>query len=128
MALVPGLEKMFEHVVNERDTAISVRSGDIEVLSTPVVVAFCENAAVRAVKNELPENETTVGIRIDIQHLAPSIVGARIMFHARLESVEGRKLTFRVWARDTNGDVAHGTHVRMRVDRHKFLKNASERA
>src|SRR5688572_17369114 len=108
MPLEVGLEKMFEHTVTEKDTAISVRSGDINVLSTPVVVAFCENAAVRAVKNELPENETTVGIRIDIQHLAPSVVGARVMFHARLESIDGRKLTFRVWARDGNGDVAHG--------------------
>ncbi|MEX2392887.1 MAG: thioesterase family protein [Actinomycetota bacterium] len=128
MALVPGLEKMFEHVVTEKDTAISVRSGDVNVLSTPVLVAFCENAAVRAVKNELPENETTVGVRIDIQHLAPSAVGARVMFHARLESVEGRKLTFRVWARDGNGDIAHGTHVRMRVDRERFMKQATERS
>ncbi len=121
MPVEPGLSGHVELVVTDLDTAIAARSGDVAVLSTPRIVALCEEAAVAAVEGRLPAGDTTVGMRIQLDHLAPSAVGSRVTADARLEKVEGRRLRFSVSVNDDRGLVAAGKVTRVVVERDHFL-------
>jgi fluoroacetyl-CoA thioesterase len=125
--LQPGLEGAVERTVEEADTARALGSGEVDVLGTPAVVAMCEAAAVAAVARELPESQTTVGGRIDIEHQAPTLTGRLVRARARLEQVDGRRLAFSVEAEDDAGTIARGTHLRFVVDRDEFLRAAAQR-
>ena len=85
------------------------------------MVALMENAAMKAVADHLPEGSTTVGAEMNVTHIKPSGVGAEIVASAVLTEVEGRKLTFNVGARDAEGMIGEGVHVRYVVDREKFM-------
>jgi predicted thioesterase len=128
MAVTQGLEAEVEHVITDTDTARSLGSGDLDVLGTPAVVALCEAAAVAAVAGSLEPGHTSVGTNITMDHIAPTIVGRRIIAHARLERVEGRTLHFEIEANDDSGAIARGSHVRVIVDRDRFTASAAERA
>jgi predicted thioesterase len=117
----PGLNAHVELVVAEADTAVAYRTGDVAVVSTPRIVALCEEAAVAAVAGAFAEGETTVGMRIQLDHLAPTAVGGRVTAQARLEKVEGRRLRFSVSVNDERGLVAAGKVTRVIVDREHFL-------
>jgi len=116
-----GLTYTSELTVGPQNTALALGSGDMEVLATPQMVALMENAAMQAVKGELPEGSTTVGSMINTTHLRPTPVGMTVKATAILQEVEGRKLTFAVKAEDNNGLVGEGTHIRYVVDREKFM-------
>jgi predicted thioesterase len=128
MTIEPGLEASVERTVTRADTASALGSGDVDVLGTPAVVALCELAAVHAVGGALGPNETTVGMRIDLEHLAPTLPDAHVAATARLVEVDGRTLRFTVQASDAAGEIARGTHVRVLVDRERFLDGARRRA
>ena len=120
MALEPGRVGTAELDVTEADTARALGSGDVDVLGTPRVVALCEAATVAAVADGLASGETTVGTRVELDHLRASVVGARVSARATLASVEGRRLTFEVEASEGAQVVARGLVVRALVDRNRF--------
>jgi fluoroacetyl-CoA thioesterase len=120
----PGLSGTAEMVVGDADTAIEMRSGDVPVLATPRVVNLAEEATVLAVADRLTEGTTTVGYRVQLDHLAPTAVGVHVQAEALLESVEGRRLVFRVSVSDKNGLVAAGRITRVVVERTRFLDKA----
>lgn len=113
-----------ELTVSKDDTAVAHRSGDVDVLATPRIVALCEEAAVLAAASQLGDGETTVGMRIQLDHLAPVSVGSTVRAEAALERAEGRRLTFTVSVSDARGLVAAGKVTRVVVDRARFLENA----
>jgi fluoroacetyl-CoA thioesterase len=119
--LEPGLTAQVRLVVDDADTAAAMGSGLVPVLSTPRVVALCEEATVAAVAARLADGETTVGTRIEIDHLAPTPVGDQVTATARLDAVDGRRLRFTVGVADTNGPVAEAVVQRAVVDRRRFL-------
>jgi fluoroacetyl-CoA thioesterase len=90
------------------------------VLATPEMIRLMEGAAVRAVDPLLPEGYSTVGIHVDVKHLAATPQGMRVRVRAELQEVDGRKLTFRVEAFDEVEQVGEGIHQRMIVDLAKF--------
>ncbi len=116
-----GLAGHVELTVTDDDTAIAVRSGDVPVLSTPRIVALCEEAAVAAVTGQLEQGETTVGMRIQLDHLAPIAVGGRVTVDARLDKIQGRRLLFTVSVNDDRGLVAAGKVQRVVVERARFM-------
>ena len=116
-----GLSHTSHLVVLQSDTALSLGSGDMEVLATPRMIALMENAAMLAVAPALAPGETTVGGQISVSHLKPSAVGATISATAVLTRVEGRKLTFALSASEGNKLIGEGTHIRFIVGREKFL-------
>ena len=126
MPLQPGLTARLELKVEDADTAIAIKSGDVPVLGTPRLVALCEEACCRAVERHLPDNETTVGMRIQLDHLAPTAVGNTVTAEVTLEKVEGRRLTFTASASDDHGLVGAGKITRVVVDRDRFLKKADD--
>jgi predicted thioesterase len=98
--------------------ASAVGSGSLEVLSTPWLVALLERAACAAVEGRLGDaaQTTTVGVRIDVRHLAPTPAGAVVRAQAELVEVDGRRLVFRVEAFDATERIGEGTHERAIVD------------
>lgn len=124
MTLAPGLAASVELEVGPDDTAIALRSGSVAVLGTPRVVALCEEATCRAVAGELEDGTTTVGMRVQLDHLAPTSVGSTVKAEATLEKVEGRRLTFAVSVSDGAGLVAAGRVTRALVDTATFLDKA----
>ena len=126
--LEPGLKGSTEILVGTRDTAPHVGSGKIKVLATPVMVSMMEEAALHAVEGLLPEGHQTVGIRLDISHVAATPVGMRVRAHAELTKVDGRKLTFRVSAEDEKEPIGEGVHERIVVNVARFDKRTQEKA
>lgn len=124
MPVKPGLSADVELVVTDADTAIALRSGEVPVLATPRVVALCEEATVKAVSGYLRAGETTVGMQVQIEHVAPTAVGHRVVAEATVEAVTGRRITFTVSVRDERGLIAAGRVRRVVVDVERFLDKA----
>jgi fluoroacetyl-CoA thioesterase len=119
-----GLSADVELEVTDADTAIALHSGDVPVLATPRIVALCEEATVLALKGHLAKTETTVGLRVELAHLAPISVGSKVKAEATLERIEGRRLIFTVSVSDVCGLVAAGKVTRAMVDVEGFLEKA----
>ena len=122
--LSPGLHGSAKLVVSDADTAIALKSGDVAVLGTPRLIALVEEAALGAVAESLPVGQTTVGMRVQVDHLAPTNVGSAVAAEATLEKVEGRRLTFTVSVTDSCGLVAAGKVTRVIVETERFLEKA----
>ena len=116
-----GLSHTSHLVVSQSDTALSLGSGDMEVLATPRMIALMENAAMLAVAPALAPGETTVGGQISVSHLKPSAIGATVSATAVLTRVEGRKLSFALSASEGDKRIGEGTHIRFIVGREKFM-------
>jgi predicted thioesterase len=126
--LKPGLTGSTEIVVGTRDTAPHVGSGKIKVLATPVMVSLMEEAALNAVEGYLPPGQQTVGTRLDITHVAATPVGLRVTARAEVTRIDGRRITFRVWADDETERIGEGTHERIVVDVARFDARAQAKA
>ena len=126
--LQPGLTGTTEILVGTRDTAPHIGSGKIKVLATPVMVSLMEEAALNAVEGFLPPGHQTVGTRLDITHTAATPVGLRVTAIAELTRIDGRRLTFRVWAQDERERIGEGTHERIIVDVSRFDARAQQKA
>ena len=120
----PGRSAALELVVTEDDTAIAVGSGDVPVLATPRILALCEEACVAAVASALDDATTTVGMRAQLDHVAPVRVGSKVRAEVQLDKVEGRRLGFTVSVSDACGLVAAGRVTRVIVNRDEFLEKA----
>ena len=118
---VPGYAEL---LVGDRDTALAAGSGDVPVLATPRVLAMCEQACCVAVAGRLKPGETTVGLRAELTHIAPTRVGSTVRAEATLERADGRRLLFTVTVTDACGLVAAGKLTRVVVDRQSFLDKA----
>jgi len=125
--LEPGPTASTEEEVTADRTAEAAGSGDVPVYGTPALLALVERAAVAAVADALDPGTTSVGVRIDLDHEAPTPIGGRVTATATLESVEGRRLRFSVIATDAGGRVARATHDRVIVDRDRFVDSAARR-
>ena len=121
MPATHGSSATVDLTVSETDTAIAMRSGEVPVLATPRLVALFEEAAMKAIDGQLAPNETTVGMRVQVDHLAPPAGGDVVTAEATLVDVEGRRLTFTVSAKDPRGLVGAGKVTRVVVDVERFL-------
>lgn len=122
-----GQSAHLEFEVTEADTARAVGSGDLRVLGTPRLLAWCEAATCAAVADSLDEGSTTVGTRVALEHLAASAVGERVRVEASVAHRDGRLLRFAVAASHLSDGkvVASGEVTRVVVDRERFLERVS---
>ena len=119
--LLAGLTADLEHVVTDADTAAKWGSGLVPVFSTPALVGLMEGAAIKALDGHLPAGQTTVGSRIGVSHLAATPVGMKVFARAELIAVEGRKLVFKIQARDEVEPIGEAEHERFLIDEARFL-------
>lgn len=119
--LATGLRGDAKLVVTEADTARALGSGEVDVLGTPRIVSLLEEATCVALHDVLEPNCTTVGMRVQVDHLQPTPVGDEVVAEAVLERIEGRRLMFNVSASDPRGLVAAGKVTRVVVDVDRFM-------
>ena len=98
------------------------------VLATPVMILFMENAALNAVKPFIEKGESVVGIGVSLQHLAATPAGSRVTAEAEVTKVDGRRIEFKVSARDETEEIGVGTHDRMVVDIERLGKRLAAKS
>ena len=125
MPLRPGLAASASLVVTDDDTALALHTGDVPVIATPRIVSLAEEASVNAIEGMLADGSTSVGYRVQLDHLAPTPVGGKVRAEATLEAIEGRRLTFRVSVSDGHGLVAAGRITRVIVETDRFMEKAT---
>ena len=113
-----SVEVVFEN------TAAAVGSGALEVFGTPSMIALMEKAALQSVQPYLDEGQGTVGLHLDVAHLAATPVGMTVRAESELEKVEGRMLFFQVRAYAGDELIGEGRHQRCIVYNDRFLAKA----
>ncbi len=125
--LETGLKGRQKVIVDQTNTAKALGSGTLNVFATPAMTALMEKTAWMSVAEELEDGCGTVGISLNITHEAPTPMGMEVVCESELTAVEGRKLTFRVEARDEKGVIGKGVHERFLVNDKKFQEKADAR-
>jgi len=87
-----------------------------------MMIALMENAAWRAVADQLEPGYVTVGTVVNIRHLAATPLGQQVRATAKLIEIDGRRLVFQVEAYDEQRQIGEGRHERFIVNLERFLK------
>jgi fluoroacetyl-CoA thioesterase len=98
------------------------------VLSTPNLVGFLERTARETIAGCLEDGEHSVGIELDLKHLAPTPIGQTVHCTARIISVEDRQVLFQIEARDQHEIIVRGLHKRAVINLEKFSKRVQEKS
>lgn len=111
-----GLKHVATVTVTDDMTPAHLRGEPLRVLSTPDMIRLIERTAIEAVQPYLAPGQATVGTRVDVAHLAGTLVGMTVTITVELTAIDRRKLTFRVEVRDELDEAGQGTHERFIVD------------
>ena len=114
--------------VDNSNTAKAMGSGSLDVFATPSMIALMEKAACEYIRDMLEEGTTTVGTKIDAEHIAATPIGMEVTCQCKLTQRDGRKLSFEIEAYDEAGLIGKATHERFIVQTEKFLKKTYEKA
>jgi predicted thioesterase len=125
--LTIGLKNEMTWTVEEKHLASAFGSGLVEVLATPVLIGLCEECAQRMVEPLLAEGQKTVGIAVNLRHLAATPVGMQVTVHAELVEVNTRRLRFYVEAWDEVERIAEAEHERFIIDAERFTLRIAEK-
>jgi fluoroacetyl-CoA thioesterase len=123
-----GITGEMSHVVAEEDTAARIGSGLVAAYSTPSMIALMERASVAAIQRHLSAGQISVGVEVDIKHLAATAVGMQVKARASLIEIEGNRLRFRVESWDEKEKIGEGFHVRAILDALRFDQRLRRKA
>ncbi len=121
MEIKIGTAGTASRTVTEKDTALAVKSGSLQVRDTPVYSPYGEDTRCRPAPC-LPPKQTTVGGFIAVRHNAPTPVGQTIKATATVTAVRGKKISFTITASDENGAIGEAEHTRFLVDEEAFMR------
>ncbi len=99
-----------------------------EVLATAYMVVMMEGACTKLLRPHLDAGEGSLGIAVDVTHVAATVPGQTVTVTATIEKVEGRKITFRVAAHDGLDRIGAGTHTRAIVPWDRFKAAVAAKA
>jgi len=122
-----GNRYCFERIVTEEMSAVSCGSGNLHVLATPALVAALEEASFRSVGSHLLDGYDTVGTHVCLDHIKATAIGEKVTFSAELVKIEGRSLTFKVFAEDSTGLIGQGKHQRFVICTEQFIQRVNSR-
>jgi fluoroacetyl-CoA thioesterase len=122
-----GLAAERTETVVESLLATRLGSGSVAVYATPALIALMESAAVAAIEPLLPEGQASVGIALDIRHLAATPPDQQVRARAEVTAVDGRKVTFQVQAWDEQEKIGEGTHTRYVIDVARFMQRVQSK-
>ena len=109
-------------IVSSGNTADKVGSGLLPVYATPSMIALMEKCAANCVADGLEDGKTTVGTKVDIEHISATPLGMKVTCKATLVEIDGRRLVFSVEASDEKGLIGKGTHERFIIDVDRFMQ------
>ena len=121
MDIVVGTKAAVSTLVEAADTALEVGSGSLRVYATPCMAALMEGAACEALDGFLSEDQTTVGIELNLKHVAATPVGMEVRAEAEVTAVEGKIISFTITAYDEAVKIGEAGHKRAIVSVQKFL-------
>jgi len=98
-----------------------------EVYGTPIMIYHMEVAAANAIRKYLPEGWVSVGVVVNVKHLAASPVGAKVTVSAEVSAVHENTVSFAVHAHDGIDKIGEGTHVRAMVHMERFMRRVAEK-
>ena len=114
------------YTVLENNTAKNMGSGDLDVLATPSLVAFMENAAKNYLNTFLTDDLGSVGSNININHLAPTLVGKEITVQGQItEIIKEKIIVFSLETFEADKKIGDATHTRVIINNEKFLSKLS---
>ena len=125
--MVPGLNGVSEMIVAKEDLVSRLGGVALDVLSTPRLIQLMEAAAIEAIKECVPDQQVSLGTRVNIRHLSATPLGMKVTAHALLKSVEKNRLLFIVDAYDQKEKVAEGELERVLVPLARFLQKVEEK-
>jgi len=125
--MLPGLNGVSEMVVTEEDLVSHLGGISVGVLSTPRLIQLLETAAIEAIKGFFPDDQLSLGTRVNVKHLSASPLGMKVTAHALLKGVKKNHLFFIVDAYDEREKVAEGQHERILVSRERFLQRLEKK-
>lgn len=122
MQIEAGQKRIQEFIVGDEHTASHLGSGSVQVLATPIMIAFIENTALKLLDQSLEEGYSSVGTRVDIRHLAPSPLGSQVRVEVVVDRVDGKKVSLLAEVWDGNTLVGSGTHERYVIEVSRFME------
>jgi len=128
MSLQVNQTHILNTVVTEDMSAERFGNPGIAVLATPMLVGLVERCCIELLAPELDEGQGSVGIYVEIEHLAPTPFGSPVTVTARVTAIEGRGVTFDVTARDAREEICRVTHKRALIGVQKFLERIAIKA
>jgi len=123
-----GLEIEKEYQVIEEHSAIHIGSGSQRVLATPWMITYMERTCRDLIAEYLPDGYASVGVHVDVRHLAPTPVGSMVSVRARVSHVEGLQVQLSIEARDKYELIGKGNHTRVVIDEARFMKRVAAKA
>ena len=124
VTIQPGRRGAASMTVTAADLSIAFGSGEVPALATPRIVALREEATLVALEGALDPGQTSVGMRIHLDHLVPSAPGSEVVALVELDHVDGLRLTFSAEARGEGADgplLASAIIIRVVVETAAFL-------
>ena len=115
-----GLEGEWIIETTQEMAAAHIADQGFVVYSTPAMVGHMERAAVETVAPYLDDDEVSLGVRVEISHIAGTRIGETVRTTARLVELEGRRLTFTVDAYNEREKIGEGRHQRVVVKRDRL--------
>lgn len=122
-----GIKGRCEQIVEYKDTAASVGSGLLEVFSTPSMIALMEKTAQESILQYLEDGQGSVGIRMEVDHLAATPVGRTVYAESELIEIDKRILTFKITAYSDVEKIGEAVHKRCIILNDRFLEKMNER-
>ena len=122
-----GMNHKTLRTVEPQYTAASMKSGLLEVLATPIMIAWMEECCMECVQPQLEEGFGTVGTLVNVTHEAPTPVQGEVTINCFLRQVDGRRLVFAVEASDKGGIIGRGSHERFIVNGAKFQEKCDKK-
>ena len=126
--IAPGMRGEATTIVNETNVASKMGSGALPVFATPAMIALMERAAVNALRPHLENGDDSVGIAVNIKHVAATPMGKQVRAEATVTAFDGRRITFAVKAFDSKEMIGEGTHERALIDRDAFMWKVASKA
>ena len=126
-SLRPGVTQV-RRVEIDRERTIGFMGEEARVYATPRLVGDIEMTCRGLIIEHADAGEDCVGVEVAIKHLAPTLPGSTVEITARVASVEGRKVTFEVTARDELENISSGMHARFVVDTAKTIERLKAKA
>ncbi|MBQ8538301.1 MAG: thioesterase family protein [Ruminococcus sp.] len=123
--LEKGLKNTLTIKVTTDKTAKVMGSGTLDVFATPSMVALMEQTAAESVQPLLDAGVTSVGTKINVEHLAADPVGIEVVCESTLTEIDGRKLCFDIIVRDSHGIVGKAYHERFLIKSESFMSKTN---
>ena len=131
MSIEPGVEAELVLTVTASETAarsgLELGESYPEVFATAVMVREMERAAAKLMRPLLAAGQLSVGVKVEVSHIAPTPVGGLVITRARFTGQEGKLYWFEVWAEDGGGTIGRGRHARAIIDEARLLAAAETR-